>query len=251
MILYSNGCSFGLPVGSPARSYNTVLSAAIGADLISEHRPGSCNRRIVRTSLRDLISLRQRTADNILVLIGLSFFFRTELWQTHLPPTSTDGHFHPVSIDRLHVIQTKTHYSGDIEDAFRNTDVRVRDWYKQYLIWQNKEALLVDLLGDICMFIAFCQQHDMSCLIWNNADIWPGQPQVNQDDVFMKDFKNHAMQHGNLIDPWQFAFLPWALQQGFKPVDYDLYGDYGHPSPEAHEKLADFLLSELQERRLL
>jgi len=250
MIVYANGCSFGLPVGDPKTSYNIQIAKKLDADLVSRHRGGVCNRRIIRTSIRDLITLRKKE-NKIVALIGLSFFFRTELWQMDLPAVDNDGHFHSINMNIDRVIESKSFYSGDIEDAYKNTNVLTRDWYKQWLIWQNKEALLTELLADLVMFSNFCKNENISYLVWNNADLWPGHPEVNKEDIFIKDLVEYALNHCNIIDPWSFAFLPWALSQGFQPIDKELYGEYGHPGPQAHSKLADFLMDNIEQRKIL
>lgn len=247
MIVYSNACSFGMPVGSPPLSYNSIIANHYGATLVSNHVPGSCNRRIVRSSLRDLIDLKQNNNDDILVLVGLSFIFRTELWQPDIPANKNDGHFHPIRTNSRIWKNKQDYYVGNIEKECEHADPNLVDWYKQYLLWQNKESLVTEQLADLIMFAAFCQQQNLKYLIWNNADLWPGPPAVDRYDIFIKNFVDHAMTNINLIDPWEFAFLPWALDQGLEVIDRHQYGDYGHPGPVAHERLANFLLHKIKE----
>jgi len=247
MIVYANGCSFGLPIGSDSVCYSQIIAKTLNAQLISSHFEGCGNRRIIRSSLRDLLELKKKSNKKILALIGLSFFFRTELWQPHLPATPNDGHFRPIRTDAVVRTTKNQYYTGNIEQEYKNTDPMVRDWYKQCLIWQSKESIITDQLADIVMFASFCQHQEIDYLIWNNADIWPGLPEVNINDIFIKDFVNVALNKINLIDPWKFAFLPWALDQGLEPVDKDVYGEYGHPGPEAHRRLSAFLLEKIKE----
>jgi hypothetical protein len=249
MIVYANGCSFGLPPGPGTISYSQIISEKLDAQLINKHTEGTGNRRLIRSSLRDLIELKKQSNEKILALLGLSFFFRTELWQPHLPAVSNDGHFHPVRSSRVVRTSKSQYYSGDIDQESKNIDPMVRDWFRQQLIWQNKESLITEQVTDIIMFGTFCQQQGIDYLIWNNADIWPGHPEVNIHDVFLKDFVEFALHNVNLIDPWQFAFLPWALEQGLEPIDKDQYGDYGHPGQEAHKRLAFFLSEKIKEIR--
>jgi hypothetical protein len=247
MIVYANGCSFGRPVGKTPVSYSSIIAEHYHAKLINKHIAGSCNRRIIRSSVRDLLELKQKTNEDVLVLIGLSFIFRSELWQPDLPAVDNDGHFHPVRTTSRIWQDKQDYYTGDIQKECENTDPAVRDWYKQCLIWQNKESLVTEQLLDLLMFAAFCKQQELKCLIWNNANLWPNHPAVNRQDIFIKSFVDHALTSTNLIDPWEFAFLPWALAQGLEPIDRHIYGDYGHPGPVAHQKLAYFLLDKIKE----
>jgi len=249
MIVYANGCSFGLPIGEEKISYSRIIANDFNAQLISKHRAGSGNRRLIRTSLRDLIDLKKQTNEKILALIGLSFFFRTELWQPNLPATDNDGHFSPVFTVPPPIKSKDQYYTRNIDEVYQNTNVDVRDWYKQWVLWQNKESLLTEQLSDIIMFSSFCQQHNIEYLIWNNADLWPSKPDVDRNDIFIKSFADYALTHTKLIDPWEFAFLPWALAQGLEPIDKEYYSEYGHPGPEAHKRLANFLLTKIEELR--
>jgi hypothetical protein len=58
MIVYSNSCSFGAP-GQGHRVYADYVEETFDASLINQGKPSSCNRRILRTSLRDLIQIKQ------------------------------------------------------------------------------------------------------------------------------------------------------------------------------------------------
>jgi hypothetical protein len=249
MIVYANGCSFGLPVGPDSVCYSQLIAEKLNAQLVNSHRPGSGNRRIIRSSLRDLIELKKKSNEKILALVGLSFFFRTELWQPDLPATPNDGHFHPIRTETVVRTTKNQYYTSNIEQECKTIDPMTRDWFKQWMIWQNKESIITDQLADIVMFTSFCCEQKIDYLIWNNADIWPGLPEVDINDVFIRDFVSVALNKINLIDPWKFAFLPWALDQGLEPVDKDLYGEYGHPGPEAHRRLSAFLLEKIKEIR--
>jgi len=247
MIVYSNSCSFGLrPQLNPA--YSDIIALELSATTINRARPGGCNRRIIRSSLRDLIELRQKTNESIVALIGLSYFFRTELWQPLIPTVDNDGNFHPVAINTSHAIKTNNFYSGDINDAYNNTDQSVRDYYRQWLIHESKEALITEQTTDVIMFIAWCRNNSISCLVWNNASRWPTEPEVNCNDVFLKPLVQHLLDNPSVINPWEFSFIEWAKSLGHVPYDAQIYGDNGHPPAQAHTDLAQHLLIELKKR---
>jgi hypothetical protein len=250
MIVYANSCSFGLsPQSNPA--YSEIIGKNLSATVINRAKSGSCNRRIIRSSLRDLLELKQTSNKQILALIGLSFFFRTELWQPNIPAVDNDGNFHSVSIHINHVIKTNDYYSGDVEDAYNNTDSSVRDYYRQWLIHQSKEALITELITDIIMFSAWCRDNDIKCLIWNNASIWPALPEVNCDDIFLKSLSQQLLSELGVVNPWKFSFIEWAQSRGHKPYDAEIHGKYGHPGSTAHIDLAQHLLTELDKRNRL
>ncbi|NCW27391.1 MAG: hypothetical protein EBV83_03700, partial [Verrucomicrobia bacterium] len=124
--------------------------------------------------------------EKILALIGLSFIFRMELWQPNLPATRNDGHFHPVRMEPRKWQTKEDYYIGDVDKECNSViDPDISEWYRQQLIWQDKESLVVETLIDIIMFLSFCQQQNIQCQIWNNADLWPDHPHVNCQDVFL------------------------------------------------------------------
>ena len=247
MIVYANSCSFGMPpLSSP--SYSEIIAHNLSASIINRAKSGSCNRRIIRSSLRDLLEIKQTSNEQILALVGLSFFFRTELWQPNSPAVDNDGNFHPVGIRSNHVIKTNNYYSGDVEDAYINTNPEIRDYYRQWLIHESKEALITELVTDIVMFSAWCRDNNIKCLIWNNASIWPSLPDVNYNDIFLKSLSQSLLSETSVINPWEFSFIDWALSKGHEPYDAEIYGKYGHPGPEAHVDLAQYLLIELDKR---
>lgn len=248
MIIYSNSCSFGLP---PQKNppYSTLIAEKLSASVINCGRGNSCNRRIIRTSLRDLIELKQKSNDRILVLMGLSDFFRTELWQPNIPAVDNDGNFHPLSVKTDYRI--KNFYSGNVDEVYNNTDHSVRDYYRQWLLHQSKEALMTDLVTDIIMFVNWCQHNNINCLVWNNAKTWPDIKEVNYEDIFLKSLSQTLQTNLNVIDPWNFSFVEWALSLGHRPYDEDRYGEWGHPGPVAHRELAQHLLNVLDERNIL
>ena len=250
MIVYSNSCSFGRPPQSNP-CYSDLVAQHLSATVINRARGGSCNRRIIRSSLRDLIELRARSAEPVLALIGLSYFFRTELWQPTKPAIDNDGNFHPISININHVVKTNNYYSGDINDAYNNTDPLVRDYYRQWLIHENKEALITDLITDTIMFVSWCRDNNIRCLTWNNASLWPSEPDVNCNDIFLRSLTQQLLEESSIINPWKFSFIEWAKSLGHIPYDVDIYGENGHPNMDAHVDLAQYLLVELSKRNQL
>ena len=135
MIVYANGCSFGLPVGPEAICYSELIAQRLNAQLISKHTAGSGNRRLIRSSLRDLIELKKKSNEKILALIGLSFFFRTELWQPELPATPNDGHFHPIRTDHIRKTSKSQYYSGDIEKEYKKKFKTY--FYTPYIVYMS------------------------------------------------------------------------------------------------------------------
>jgi hypothetical protein len=241
MIVYTNSCSFGAPHQGHI-IYPEVVAAALSANLINDGVSASCNRRIIRSSLRSLISLKKQHTD-ITALLGLSFISRTELWQTHKFPTETDGDFHPITNDMI----TKLDWSQGIDttyikDVYNQADADVKDYYKQWLIHMSKEAEVTNLLTDIIMLAGFAQTNGITLLVFCNTQKLPGLPGVDVSAPFLQDFVEYAKLNKSIIDLWNFSFADYALSLGHRPKDEEIYGLNGHPGEQAHIAFGNYLL---------
>ena len=93
-LIYCNGDSYS------AENYHESLNKKTYANIVANHCngfvinkaiTGSCNRRIVRTTTHDIIHQRQLNPhQKIIVLIGLSFELRSELWLDEIIPQSSE-----------------------------------------------------------------------------------------------------------------------------------------------------------------
>jgi len=244
MIVYANSCSFGAP-GQGHAIYPEVIAQHYQADLINAGRPASCNRRIIRTTVRDLIEIKKQSND-ILCLLGLSFISRTELWQPSIPAVDNDGNFHPLSVDHRRFDWSQGLVFTQIPNIHEYADPTVKDYYKQWLLHMSKEAIITDLLTDILMLQGFCQYHSIKILIWSNAQVWPGAPEVSVVDLFLSSLVKEVADSKNVIDPWTFCFLDYARSLGHTFKDQDIYGFTGHPDETSHVDFGKHLINRLK-----
>lgn len=244
MIVYSNSCSFGAP--QEHKTYSDHISEYYNATLINHGIGGSCNRRIIRSSLRDLIDLKKQD-DNILVLIGLTFISRTELWQPWLPATMNDGHFSSVAVDDKK-IDWSIHGLIDslVSDIYNLADNRIKNYYKHWLEHFHPESEVTNLLCDLIMFSGWADQNKIRYLIFSNTDVLPKADKVGYDSPFISSLRQQVTNNKNIIDLWNLCFGKYALDAGLRPKDYDLYAHHGHPGAEAHQLFANFLLNYLK-----
>ena len=95
-IIYCNGDSYSSEQTHPSlkgKTYANIVANYCDGFVINSAIGGSCNRRIIRTTLHDLIVQRQENPlQKIIALINLSFEVRSELWVDDLvaliPPES-------------------------------------------------------------------------------------------------------------------------------------------------------------------
>jgi hypothetical protein len=250
LLVYSNSCSFGAP-GQGHTIYPEIISKNLTAQLINRGKGGSCNRRIIRTTLRDLTELEKKHR-NILVLIGLTFISRTELWQPWLPATDNDGHFSSITINSDKIDWSISGLINTIVPDIDNyTDTRLREYYKQWLNHYNPESEIPNLLTDLIMFTGWAKNNNINYCIFSNVDVLPGDDKVDCDSPFIRSLRNEIESDPCVINLWNFSFGGYALNHGLKPKDYNRYKHHGHPGEEAHTLFANFLLTHLQNKSLL
>jgi hypothetical protein len=234
MLLYINGCSFA--VQSDGKRYSDFLSTELNCDVVNAAKPCSCNDRILRTSLRDLLSLR-KIHNDITVLISLSFIVRTEVWDTlnrSAQPTD-DGDF----------ISYQFFNGSDWVEKFKmgkNTSTAPSYLNKYGIEWTklyDPEAEITKLFTELIMFIAWCENNNIKYLIFNG-----GTPLENIDysAPFVSSFKQELDKNPRVLNLTEFSFGGYSLANGYIPYDADIYGIKGHPGEDAHKNFANFLL---------
>jgi hypothetical protein len=243
MIVYSNSCSFGALQSHTI--YPEVVAKAFSLNLVNKGTSGSCNRRIIRTSLRDLNKLKSK--DNVLLLLGLTFISRTEIWRPNINPNQNDGHFHPIKVNN-HQINWAA--SGLIDTIVSNihdyTDSEIKDYYREWLLHYNPEAEVTNLLTDLIMLTGWCKNNNIRYVIFSNVDCLPGNDKVGYNSEFIQSLKETIDQDKNIIDPWTFSFGGYALAAGFEPKDKLIYGKHGHPGKQAHIMFGNYLVDHIK-----
>lgn len=245
MLVYSNSCSFGAATDHP--TYSEYFAQHHRAKLVNNGAGGSCNRRIIRTSLRDLGKI-SKTETDVVALIGLTFISRTELWQTNLPALGNDGHFHPIKID-----DSKINWSTSglintlVPDIYKLADANVQDYYREWLLHYHPEPAVTELVTDLLMFAGWAQSKNIRYLVFSNVDVFPDSSQVDRCSPFLSSLIEDLSRDASIIDPWTFSFGTYARSLGFRPKDAHLYGMHGHPNQQAHEKFSELLISKFEQ----
>ena len=238
MIVYSNSCSFGAPTSHPV--YSDVVAKNLNCNLINNGLGGSCNRRIIRTTLRDCNELSLEHQD-ILVLIGLTFISRTELWRNDLPAVNNDGHFHPIIPE-----YGKFDWSNGLIDTVvpgihKHTDDKIKDYYKQWLIHYDRESRMTELCTDLLMLTGWLKSKNIKYVIFSNVCKLESDEYIGYNSPFISSLQQTLKQDPVIIDPWKFSFGTFALEQGLKPKDEDIFGEHGHPGEQAHFLFGEYL----------
>ena len=239
MILYSNSCSFGAPTKSHP-VYSEIIAKTLKAQLINKAIPGSCNRRIIRTTLRDVNEI----ADDVLVLIGLTFISRSEIWRPDLPAVDNDGHFYQIRPTQ-NVSWTNGLMDSIVPNIHEKVDPVVSEYYKEWIIHYNRESQMTELCTDLFMLIGWLRSKGIKYKIFSNVDKLEGSEYVGYNSPFISSLQDTILKDEGVIDPWKFSFGTFAREQGLQPKDEHLYGIHGHPGARAHELFAKYLLETL------
>ena len=230
MIVYSNSDSYG--VMSTGLRYSEFLAQALNAKSINGGKEGSCNQRIFRTTIRDLLKLRQETNEPILCLLCLGSLIRGEWWNElkKLTPNETDGHFESFQI---HAVDFSNHPARAYMDQ----------WYRVY----NDEAVQTDLMLQLTLLTSWLKNNKIEYIVFAGNTIT--YKKIDYNDVFVKDFATPIFADQNILNLNKFSFVTYCIEHGHKPFDYDQFKEHGHHGEPAHKDFANFLLELYYERR--
>lgn len=238
MIVYSNSCSFGAPCQYTV--YPEIVAKNLNAELINKGVPGSCNRRIIRTTLRDVTELLDEQ-QNILVLIGLTFISRTELWRPDLEAVDNDGHFYSIMSDHKKFDWSNGLIDTIVPNIHQHVDSQISNYYKEWLLHYDRESIMTDLCADLIMLLGWFRSKNIKYIVFSGPEKLEGDSYIGYNSPFIHSLQKTLKEDSNVIDPWQFSFGTYALEQGFRPVDEDIYGKHGHPSENAHKNFGEYL----------
>ena len=219
MIIYSNSCSYGVHSDGPV--YSDLVAKNLHAELINHGLSGSCNERIFRTTVRDILNiLGAHKSNDVLVLIGLTNTFRSEYWST-LPGKYQDGHFRSFTV---------SDQSGEAKNY-------QQEFYKMY----DQEAAITNLLHQLVMLTGFLKSQKVKYLIWTNT---PHLTPIDFDADFVQPFYKSITQDADVLTLFDFNFCEFARAHGHPTMDQP-YEQGGHPNAQAHKDFADFLMTKI------
>jgi len=253
-LIYCNGDSYS------DESYHQSLRKSVYADIVAEHTngflinksiKGSCNRRIIRTTVHDVMHQRQlNPTQQIIVLIGLSFELRSELWIDNLTSTIPEEsnfrtHTFTGQIDwrenllKGETIDTENHYN--LEKTFYEDYSRGRAYF------YSPYAERINLLTDLLMLKSLLDSLNIEFLIFQS----PRAEKLKSD--YLLDFlKQQVYNDGRILDLETFSFLDWCHEHRFTPLDFLDRPQIGHYGPDAHRAFAEqFMIPKLHELNIL
>lgn len=238
-LVYCNGDSYS------DENYHSTLKGKTYAHIVGEHLnafvinnaiSGSCNRRIIRSSLHDLIQQRiLNPTQKIIAFIGLSFEIRGEVWNDNLTtnaPGESNFQTHKFTdIDKwrprlLKSLPINKFMPGTYEDKYSQGRAY---YYSPY-------AERINLMCDLVMFQSVMKQSNIEFLIFQSPLAEKLEPE------YLLDFFKAQLDSDCFLDFETFSFVRWCAEKEFSPLDYRDRLDIAHYGPEAHRAFAEEVL---------
>lgn len=210
------------------------LAAALGIQkCLSLAKSGSCNNRIIRTTLRDSFINPEPT----LYVIGLTFLSRYEL-PVNQDRTESDGKW--LSFTTQGSVYT------DLDPGVSKKDL---ESYRD--IWLRVNLISVDELVDDLQYRLLSMCHSLNhrghgCVIFNTAD-------AVFDYVLDQPSLIPLKSRREIIHGLAWRSIPWQFDQGaaWLPNDENLDRNCRHVAPGQHQWLNQYLTNYIEEHKIL
>lgn len=249
-LVYCNGDSYSNEIYHQSLHgsvYANFVGQYLNGFVINKSINGSCNRRIVRTTLHDMILQRKlNPAQPILALIGLSFEMRSEIWVDEITSTAPEeSNFKTHSFSQQINWRDNLLSNRDIDSP--NSYELNEKFYKKYsdgkAFFYSPYAERINLLTDLIMLKSVLDSLNINFLIFQS----PKAEKLQQD--YLLDFlKTQVHSDPRILDLEMFGFLDWCYENKFAPIDFPDRPKIGHYSSNAHQAFAEtFLIPKLKE----
>ena len=222
--IYVNGCSFSFHPDAGFPMYSEIIGDHYKIDYINRAWPGSCNRRIIRTTLRDSLDLPPGS----LAIIQLTFLGRTEKVYSG----------HPDSAWKMLPDSAQEEYHESIK-LVDSSDPDENAYMSFWLRYFDEPAELTDLASQIIMLTGHLKSRGIDYFIYPHLAL-ADQSAVNcvSDDRLMKEISQ---------DPKIFNFLGPGLADIMDNEDFYHDGPKRHFNAAGHQKAADWLLDKINQ----
>jgi hypothetical protein len=214
-ILYSNGCSFTDWRYIPREQrYPIIIGERQGWSVHDRGLPGSCNSRIIRTTIRDCCELIKNN-EPIVALVQLTFTDRYEY-----PGVATADNRWKYENGDLFESVTPGQYPSEESEV-------VRSWARSNLLLHNDDAAYLQLFASVIGLAGFFRQHNIWYYIYNG----PAQNNIFEPT----DLYHYLKQDPGVLDLQTFNML-------------DLTGRQQHPDAAGMITIADYFCNLLNQR---
>lgn len=246
-LVYVNGCSYSDPEFHSSLKDNTYayhLGKMINGYVFNRARSGASNRRIIRTTVYDLINQRQlNPRQKIIALVQLTFEMRDELWldeiRNNLDPCESNFRNHQFTAGSKDWKQQLLQGNLVTNQATSRHKDFLDQWSRGRAFFYSPYAARINLLLDLLMLQYLLQSLNIDYLIFQ------GPTAETLDQEHLKDFFQQHLDQSRILDLEKFGFCQWCQEQGFLPFDQDLDRmEIGHYRQDAHQAFAEKFLIE-------
>jgi hypothetical protein len=201
----------------PEQKYPHLLSKRLNWDLRTAAIAGSCNRRIIRSTIRDCVNLS--TQDQIFALIQLTHLHRTE----YAGFRTADNQYK--------YSYNEAYFENDMYEGLKPNDYtglpkRVKDWVELGFSLHNEDAEFTRLCSDVLGLTAFLKSKNINYCIFSGP-----ANNLSCDDTLYKELQ----QDTKVLDLLEFNML-------------GLTGKQVHPTEEGMQLIADYFFNLLCEQ---
>jgi len=233
-LIYVNGDSYSLSNG---KNYGDYLSQLTSSKLLHKGIPGSSNTRIFRTTTRDLLKLKQAGVEKCLVCVGLSFWYRTEIWiEDHGIKKWYKFEFDDGEFASFQAATNNDWWSaGPIPDD--NLPRFYKNYLKEWVKTLNADAAITNTLYQASMLLHLCKSLGYHLIIFWAADVTQDIQRIDPNLDVLKDFYAE-FDNSNSFDLLNYSFVN-IYNKIRPPYDYDLYKEHGHPDTTSHKEFAE------------
>ena len=253
-LIYCNGDSYSneLYHRSLVKSvYANILAEQTGGFVINKAINGSCNRRIIRTTIHDVVQQRQlNPTQQIIALIGLTFELRSELWVDNLlstVPEESNFITHQFSKQINWKENLLANKNIGTENNHQLDDVFYKGYSRGRAYFYSPYAERINLLTDLLMLKSLLDSLNIDFLIFQSP-----KAEKLQSDYLLDFLKQQVYNDNRISDLEEFGFVDWCCENQFVPLDFLDRTRIGHYGPEAHRAFAEqFLIPKLHELSIL
>ena len=243
-MIYVNGCSYSLADG---KNYGNFLSDFYNSKLIHKGIPGSSNSRIFRTTARDLVKLKRNGVKDCMVCVGLTFWFRTEVWiedhgiQHWYQFEFDDGEFASFQA----ADNTNWFTAGAVSS--QGVPIEYKNYLKEWVMTSTPDSIIVNTLHQACMLLHLCKSLGYNLVIYWAADVTKDICRIDPHLDALKDFYAE-FDETNSFDLLNYSFVN-TYNKIRPPYDYNMHKENGHPNTISHKEFAQEISDKIERQR--
>lgn len=250
-LIYCNGDSYS------NENYHPDLKGKVFANVVSDHYRGfvlnksingSNNRRIIRSSVHDLILQRQlNPKQRIVALILLTFELRGEMWSDQATNVSESEESNFVTHTFTGQTNWRENLLAGIDIGSFNNSNSEKTFFKKYsegrAFFFSPYAERINLFCDLVMLRSLLESLEIEFLVFQGPRV-----EKLESEYLLDFFKQQLFDDPRFIDLDNFGFTDWCSTQNFIPLDSLDRPEIGHYNVDAHRAFAlQILLPKLKE----